>query len=105
MEDKEDPNKEQDSQTLDEQPAEQSEQSEQAESSPSSDSLQQIKDAYEARLRKVEDEAAKAKSKYESDLDERNKMIAQLIGQDGGDAPVPDRFKEILKRRENNKRY
>lgn len=102
MEDKEDPNKEQDSQTLDEQPAEQSEQ---AEASPSSDSLQQIKDAYEARLKKVEDEAAKAKSKYESDLDERNKMIAQLIGQDRDGAPVPDRFKDILKRRENNKRY
>ena len=67
--------------------------------------LQTIKDAYESRLAKAKEEAEAAKKKYEKDLKERNDIIAQLIGNGGESAPVPDPFKKIIERREKNKRY
>lgn len=67
--------------------------------------LQSIRDAYEARLAKAKEEAESAKKKYEADLAEREKMIADLISSDGNRAPVASAFKSIIDRREKNKRY
>ena len=67
------------------------------------DELEEIKEAYEAKLKKVEEEADKAKKQYETDLAKRNKMIADLIGNETS-APVSDSFEKVIKARETNKR-
>lgn len=67
------------------------------------DELEEIKEAYEAKLKKVEEEADKAKKQYETDLAKRNKMIADLIGNETP-APVSDSFEKVIKARETNKR-
>ena len=66
--------------------------------------LTSIKDAYEAKIKRMEEEAEQAKSKYESDLVVRNKMIADLIGGEQS-GPTPDVFKKISEARTRNKRY
>ncbi len=100
MEDKETESKtpEQDTEKVDE-----TETVSEADASQGSD-LQSIKDAYEAKLKRVEEEAEKAKKQYETDLATRNKMIADLIGNETS-VPVSSPFEKIIKARENNKRY
>lgn len=76
---------------------------EEAKTSQGSD-LTSIKDAYEAKIKRMEEDAEQAKAKYESDLAVRNKMIADLIGGEQS-GPVPDVFKKISEARAKNKRY
>ena len=66
--------------------------------------LTTIKDAYEAKIKRMEEDAEQARAKYESDLAVRNKMIADLIGGEQS-GPVPDVFKKISEVRAKNKRY
>lgn len=104
MEDKENEAKteEQDTEKVDEAKTEETESK--AETSQGSD-LDAIKDAYEAKLQRATEEAEKAKKQYEADLAKRNKMIADLIGNEANAQATNGTFEKIIKARENNKRY
>lgn len=104
MEDKENEIKatEQDTEKVDETKTEETES--EAETSQGSD-LDAIKDAYEAKLKRVTEEAEKAKKQYEADLAKRTKMIADLIGNEANAQATNATFEKIIKARENNKRY
>lgn len=106
MEDKENEAKtetaEQDTEKVDEIKTEETESK--AETSQGSD-LDAIKDAYEAKLKRVTEEAEKAKKQYEADLAKRTKMIADLIGNEANAQATNATFEKIIKARENNKRY